>query len=164
MKKIVAAVAVNGSFIEKSDNFDDYPFPRLLDFKEDELVISNYYKMKTKDYRDSLVTIPYKAIEKIELRIVRRFRGQRITGFDGSNHFDLHISTNGYDEWDVETLPNNQLIECLQSIGELDDVAKVIDHLKSDEDFNRYCDDNYDSWVKELGFEEGRIAYSDRNL
>ena len=76
----------------------------------------------------------------------------------------MHISTNGYDEWDVETLPNNQLIECLQSIGELDDVAKVIDHLKSDEDFNRYCDDNYDSWVKELGFEEGRIAYSDRNL
>lgn len=120
--------------------------------------------MKTKNYRDHLVSIPYKAIEKIELRIVRRFRGQRITGFDGSNHFDLHISTNGYDEWDVEALPNNQLIECLQSIGKLDDVAKVIDHLKSDEDFNRYCDDNYDSWVKELGFEEGRIAYPDRNL
>ena len=36
--------------------------------------------------------------------------------------------------------------------------------LKSGEDFNRYCNDNYDSWVKELGFEEGRIAYSDRNL
>ena len=82
MKKIVAAVAVNGSFIEKSDHFGDYPFLRLLDFKEDELVISNYYKMKTKDYRDHLVTIPYKDIEKIELRIVKRFRGQRITVFD----------------------------------------------------------------------------------
>ena len=67
MKKIVAAVAVNGNFIEKSDNFGDYPFPRLLDFEEDELVISNYYKMKAKDYRDHLVTIPYKDIEKIEL-------------------------------------------------------------------------------------------------
>lgn len=44
MKKIVAAVAIDGNFIEKSDYFNDYPFPRLLDFKENELVISNYFK------------------------------------------------------------------------------------------------------------------------
>lgn len=44
MNKIVAAVAIDGNFIEKSDYFNDYPFPRLLDFKENELVISNYFK------------------------------------------------------------------------------------------------------------------------
>ena len=100
MNKIVAAVAIDGNFLEKSDYFNDYPFPRLLDFKENELVISNYFKMKTNDYRDHLITIPYDDIQDISLRIVKRVKGQRISLLNAYYNFDFHISTNENGEWD----------------------------------------------------------------
>lgn len=114
MNKIVAAVAIDGNFIEKSDYFNDYPFPRLLDFKENELVISNYFKMKTNDYRDHLITIPYDDIQDISLRIVKRVKGQRISFLNAYYNFDFHISTNGNGEWDIETEAIYQIIDGLK--------------------------------------------------
>ena len=189
MNKIVAAVAIDGNFIEKSDYFNDYPFPRLLDFKENELVISNYFKMKTNDYRDHLITIPYDDIQDISLRIVKRVKGQRISLLNAYYNFDFHISTNENGEWDIETEAIYQIIDGLKRIGKLNDIVGVFDRFKSSEefydlsekeikenvetnihrdvsknDFQKYCDTHYDSWIQEFGFETGRLTYPDRKI
>lgn len=34
----------------------------------------------------------------------------------------------------------------------------------SKNDFQKYCDTHYDSWVQEFGFETGRLTYPDRKI
>lgn len=189
MKTIAAAVAFDGNIIRNSDYFNDYPFPRLLDFRDHELVISNFYKMKTADYRDHLVTIPYEDITEVTLKVVKRVRGQRISFLSATYDFDIRISTSEYDEWNIETEAVYQILEALKKTGKLNDVAGISEHFASAEqfydlsdreisegkavighrdsnrnDFQKYCDDNYDSWMKEFGFESGRLTYPDRKI
>lgn len=189
MKKIVAAIAINGNLIDKSDYFDDYPFPRLLDFRENELVISNYYKLKTKDYHNLLTTIPYDNITKITLKVVRRIKGQRITLLNTYYDFDIYIITKNQEEWNVETKAIYQIIDGLKRIENIEDVIGIFDYFKSIEefydlneqelknikkvsvhntsnknDFQKFCEENYEEWIKKFNFEHGRLTYPDRKI
>lgn len=189
MKKIVAAIALDGEILPNSDYFQDYPFPRLLDFREKELVLRNDYKMKTKDYRDLLVTIPYSDITGASLKVVRRMKGQRITLFNTYYDFDLHLCIKEQDEWDIETEAIYQITEGLKRIGNVHDIAGIFDHFQSMEefydaddqelktiqnvrihresnknDFQKFCDEHYAEWMKTYGFENGRMTYPDRKI
>ena len=173
MKKIVAAVALDGRMVERSDYFNDYPLPRLLDFREQELVISNFYKMKTADYRDPVATIPYGNIKEVSLKIVRRVKGQRITLLNTCYDFDLDIITDTLDEWNIETEAVYEVIEGLKRIGTFNDVAGVSDRFRSrdafqdscgTDSFRKFCGDHYEEWIREYGFENGRLTFPDRNI
>ncbi len=189
MKKIVAAIAIDGNVIDKSDYFDDYPFPRLIDFRKNELVISNYYKMQTKDYRNLLTTIPYNEVKKISLKVVKRIKGQRITLLNTYYDFDILIITKDQEEWDIETKAIYQIIDGMKRIENIEDVVGIFDCFKSIEefydlneqelktiknvnvhrvsnknDFKKFCEENYEEWIEKFNFENGRLTYPDRNI
>lgn len=189
MKKIVAAIALDGNVVDKSDYFNDYPFTRLVDFQKDQLTIHNHYKMKTEDYKDFIATIPYDSIKEMSLKIVRRIKGQRITLINPYYDFDLYICTKEMDEWNIETEAIYQIIDGLNRIDGFKDIVGVFDQFRSAEqfydsneeelkrlkgvnvhrnaakkDFQKYCDEYYDEWVQKFGFEKGRFTYPDRNI
>lgn len=189
MKKIVAAIAIDGNVIDKSDYFDDYPFPRLIDFRKNELVISNYYKMQTKDYRNLLTTITYDDVKKITLKVVKRIKGQRITLLNTYYDFEILIITKDQEEWDIETKAIYQIIDGMKRIENIEDVVGIFDCFKSIEefydlneqelktiknvnvhrvsnknDFQKFCEENYEEWIEKFNFENGRLTYQDRNM
>lgn len=186
MKNIISAIAIDGKLVEGSDYHFEYPFLKLIDFKEDSLSISNYYKFHTSDSRNFIISIPYNEMSDIYLRVIRRIDEQGDTS--SKKHYNLEIEiNNNHDVWFIETSCMYQLKEGLDRIKcytNIDDVVGVFDKFSSCKDFydltdneienhvqsivhrtsnrndiQKYCDDNYSNWIDKHHFTDARIGY-----
>lgn len=191
VKNIISAVSVNGNLIKGTDALYDYPFICLTDFEDNQVSISKFYKMKTEDYRDSLGVISYADITKLDLKVVKRMHGARVTFIRAYYNFELHVTVNNGDEWNIEIAPIYEIKNILDTISKYTKVNDIIgafttfptekefyaltDNEKvqpityylantNREDFQKYCNTHYDEWVKTYHFDQGRITYPDRGL
>lgn len=189
MKQIVASISIDGNLIKGSDYFYDYPFMSNIDFEKERLFIQKNWKMNLPDKNKHIGTIAYADIIAADLKIIKRIYGTRISLVGAYYDFLLNIQTDDQN-YEIETRAFYQLksgLERIQNYVDITDPVNVFSIFTSEKqffdltdqeeksgihtvyhdsrlrnDFQNYCRKNYDDWVRNFGFEKGRIVFPKR--
>jgi hypothetical protein len=189
MKQFVASISIDGNQVKGSDYFYDYPFISNIDFEKDELSIHRNWKMNLPDKNKQICTIAYADIIAADLKIIKRIYGTRISLVGAYYDFLLTIQTDNQ-KYEIETRAFFQLksgLERIQNFVDIVDPIHVFSIFTSEKqffdltdqeekckihtvyhdsrlrnDFQNYCGKNYDDWVRNFGFEKGRIVFPKR--